>query len=134
MTPPDTRPSGDFSMAADDLYREEIFTDRRVGTVRRLTPVTPDGADDPAREVLYLGQAQMLTPLGALPLTFEIPAATLEEAIRGFGAGAQQAAEHAIEELKELRREAASSIVIPDGGPGGRGGFGGLPGGGKIQF
>lgn len=123
--------AGDFGMEAEDLYREEIFTDRRVGTVRRLTPVTPDGLPDSGRGVIYLGQAQLLTPLGALPLAFEIPAATLEEAIRRFGDGAQQAAERAIEELKELRREATSSIVLPDAGPGG---MGGLPGGGRIQF
>lgn len=124
--------STDFSMEADDLYREEIFTDRRVGTVRRLTPVTRDGSDDPGREVHYVGQAQLLTPLGALPLTFEIQARNLEEAVAGFGAGAQQAAEQAIEELKELRRESASSILVPEGGS--MGGPGGLPGGGRIQF
>jgi hypothetical protein len=123
--------ASDFAMEADDLYREEIFTDRRVGTVRRLTPIRPDGNDDPTRLVLYLGQAQMMTPLGALPLTFEIPADTLADAVRGFGAGAQRAAAQAIEELKELRREAASSIVIPGAD---QGGFGALPGGGKIQF
>ncbi len=128
MSQPD---ANDFAMDADDLYREDIFTDRRVGTVRRLTPIRPDGSDDSARAVLYLGQAQMMTPVGALPLTFEIPAATLADAIRGFGLGAQQAAAQTIEELKELRREAASSIVLPDAG---QGGFGGLPGGGKIQF
>ena len=44
-------------------------------------------------------------------------------------------------QLQELRREAASSIVVPDrmppglGGPGpGLGGPGGLRGGGKIQL
>jgi hypothetical protein len=130
VSPTDTRQSGDFSMEADDLYREEIYTDRRVGTVRRLSPVTPSGADDAKRPTLYLGQAQMLTQLGALPLTFEIPAASLEEAIAAFGDSARLAAEQAIEEIKEMRREAASSIVIPEAG----GGFGGLPGGGKIQF
>ncbi|MDX9740428.1 MAG: hypothetical protein RBT81_04505 [Gammaproteobacteria bacterium] len=122
--------SSDFSMEADDLYREEIYTDRRVGTVRRLTPVDRSGADDARRPVIYLGQTQILTPVGALPVSFEIPAASLEEAIAAFGDGARQAAEQTIEELREMRREAASQIVIPDAGPG----LGGLPGGGKIQF
>jgi hypothetical protein len=38
---------------------------------------------------------------------------------------------------EELRREAASSIIVPEGGAGplgGPGGPGGLPGGGKIQM
>lgn len=117
-------------MNADDLYREDIYTDRQVGTVRRLTPVTAEGADDPQRAVLYLGQTQILTPVGALPVSFEIPASSLKEAIAAFGDGAQRAAEQTIEELREMRRDAASSIVIPDAG----GDLGGLPGGGKIRF
>ena len=39
------------SMDATQIYREETFTDRRVGTIRRLTPVTADGAPDAARAV-----------------------------------------------------------------------------------
>ena len=37
-------------------------------------------------------------------------------------------------DLQELRRQQASSIVVPQGGMGGLGGPGGLPGGGKIQM
>lgn len=132
---------GDAHMDPDGLYREEIFTDRRVGTIRRLTPVHADGTEDAGRPVVFSGQAQLLTPMGALPLSFEIPAASLEEAVAGFAAGAEAAVERAMEELKELRREAASSIVLPEsgsggglGGLGGAGGLGGLPGGGKIQI
>ena len=121
----------DFRMERRDLYREEVFTDRRVGTVRRLTPVTANGAADSARKIVYVGQAQLLTPMGALPLTFEIDATSLEDAVDKFGAAAQGAAEQAIEELRELRREAASSIVIPETGAGG---LGGPRGGGKIQL
>lgn len=120
----------EFSMNPADLYREDTFTDRRVGTLRRLTPIRADGSDDPARQVVFVGATQMLTPLGALPLNFDIEAASLEQAARGFAAAAQQAAAETIEELKQLRREQASSIVLPDG----PGGMGGLPGGGKIQF
>lgn len=126
----DPRQGSDFSMNADDLYREEIYTDRQVGTIRRLIPVTVGGADDPQRPVLYLGQTQILTPVGALPISFEIPASSLEEAIAAFGNGAQRAAEQTIEELREMRRDASSSIVIPDAGTD----LGGLPGGGKIRF
>ena len=35
-------------MSADALYREDVFTDQRVGTVRRLTPVRSDGGDEGA--------------------------------------------------------------------------------------
>ena len=41
----------DIELDAQGLYREEVFTDRKAGTLRRLVPVTVDG-DDPARDVL----------------------------------------------------------------------------------
>jgi hypothetical protein len=113
------------------LYLEEIFTDRRVGTIRRLTPVKKDGQRDAARAVLYIGETQVLTPAGALPIGFEIGAGSLEEAADKFGQLAKEAIERTVKELQELRRQAASSIVIPQGGipP-----IGGAPGGGKIQI
>src|SRR5256885_5266282 len=59
------------------LYREDVFTDRRAGSIRRLTPVTADGSVDPTRPVLFSGQTQLLTPAGVLALGVEIEAATL---------------------------------------------------------
>lgn len=122
------------------LYREEMFTDRKVGTIQQLTPVRADGTPDPARKTLFVGQIQLLTAMGSLPLSFEIPAASLKDATERFPEAAQTAVDRTMKELQELRREAASSIVIPEkvpggrfGGPGGMPG-GGMPGGGKIQF
>lgn len=57
------------AMDPSQVYREETFTDRRVGTIRRLTPVTADGADDASRPVLFVGQAQVMTPMGAVPIS-----------------------------------------------------------------
>src|SRR5438874_10371220 len=105
------------------LYLEEIFTDRRVGTIRRMTPVKKDGQRDSARAVLYVGETQVLTPAGALPIAFEIGAGSLEEAAEKFGGLAKEAIERTVKELQELRRQAASSIVVP-----------GAPGAGKIQI
>jgi hypothetical protein len=125
------------TMDADALYREEIFTDRRVGTIRRLTPVTRTGEEDGSRAVAWVGQTQVLTPAGAMPLSFEIAAKTLEEAVAGFPDAARLAVEDTMRQIEELRREAASSIIVPEGGAGplgGPGGPGGLPGGGKIQM
>jgi hypothetical protein len=103
------------TMDSTQIYREEIFTDRKVGTIRRLTPVTANGADDPARPVLYVGQAQVMTPMGALPISFELEADSLDLAISKFGEAAESAVNHTMRELQELRREQASSLVIPDG-------------------
>jgi hypothetical protein len=115
------------------LYREDVFTDRRAGSIRRLTPVTADGSVDPARPVLFSGQTQLLTPAGVLPLGFEIDAGTLEEALKKFPDGVRVALEQAIDEARELRREAASRIVVPEVG-GGVPGAGPASGGGKIKF
>lgn len=122
------------AMDATQLWREDIFTDQRVGTIRRLTPVTADGADDPGRSVLYVGQATIMTPMGSLPLSFELDASTLAEAVECFGPAAQRAVDDAAREIQEMRRQAASSIVIPDAGAAALKGMGGKGGGGGIQM
>jgi hypothetical protein len=122
-------PSAELKMDPDALYREEVFTDQRVGTVRRMTPVDSRGADDAARPVLYIGQAQLMTPMGAIPLTFQIEAGSLAEAIDNFAGAAEVQLEETARQIEEARREAASQIVIPKGGAGGLPG-GGMPGGG----
>jgi len=123
--------ANDIKVDPKALYLEEIFTDRRVGTIRRLTPVTKDGARDPARPVLYAGETQVLTPAGALPIGFEITAGSLEEAAEKFGQLAREAIERTVKELQEMRRQAASQIVVPQGPLPPMGGAGG---GGKIQM
>ena len=120
MRSPDAR---DSNMDADNLYKEEVITDQKVGTIRVLTPVTKSGMVDAKRAVQYLGQASILTPGGALPLNFDIPANSLGEAVAGFAAAAQKGIEQAMEEIREYQRQQASSIVIPKGS---------LPGGGKM--
>jgi len=120
-----------LTMDAAGVYREDVYTDRKVGTIRSLTPVKSDGSPDPGRKPVYVGEAQILTPMGAIPVTFEIDATTLDAAVTQYPAAAKQAVERTVKEIQELRRQAASSIVIPQGGalpPGG------LGGGGKIQL
>lgn len=138
------RNDNELRMDPQALYREEIFTDRRVGTIRVLTPVTREGVTDPARKILFVGETQVLTPGGLLPIAFEIEAGSLAEAVDRFGQEARDALEDTIRELQELRREAASSIVIPEtlpsgllgpgapGAPGPLGGLGARPRGGGI--
>lgn len=127
----------DPKMDPSDLYREEIVTDRRVGTLRVLHPIRSDGSVDAARKMLFVGEAQIYTNMGALPLSFEIAADTLAGAVSGYAAAAKEAVDRAVREIEDMRRQAASSIVIPRAGAGGMPG-GGLPGGGmgggKIQL
>ena len=122
-----------LTMDAASVFREDVYTDRKVGTIRSLTPIKSDGSPDPSRKTAYVGEAQILTPMGALPVSFDIEAASLAEAIKNYAAAAKEGVERTVKEIQEMRRQAASSIVIPQGG-------GGLPpgalggGGGKIQF
>jgi len=108
---------------ANDLYLEEVFTDRKIGTIRRMTPVTSDGEPDSSRDVIYMGQAQVMTQAGPMPLSFEVGGANLTEVCERFGDAAQQAVEETTRKLEEMRREQASSIYVP-----------GQEDGGKIQL
>lgn len=110
----------EIKLDAADLYREDVFTDRRVGTLRRLTPVTSAGDDDPGRAVMYVGQAQLWTQMGPLPISFEIDAKTMQEALEAFPDAAREAVEQTLEEAREMRRQQASQIVVPGMAPGGK--------------
>jgi hypothetical protein len=107
-------------MDAAELYREEIFTDRKVGSIRTLVPVKSDGSPDSARAIIYAGETQIMTNAGPLPINFEIDAASLGEAAQKFADAAKEAIERTVRELQELRRQAASSIVVPGQMPGGK--------------
>jgi hypothetical protein len=133
MTPePGTRGS-ETAMDATSLYREEIYTDRKIGTLRVLIPVKTDGSPDTARASLFQGEAQLMTNMGPLPISFDIEARTLAEAVEGYAEATKAGIERAMRELQEMRRQASSSIVLPPAGaslpPGGP-----LGGGGKIQL
>lgn len=113
----------DMSMDPDALWRDETFTDQKVGTIRVLTPVKRDGSPDGSRKQRYVGQASLYTPAGPLPISFELDADSLEAACSAFADAAKQAVDEAMEQLREMRREQASSIVVP-----------GAEGGGKLQM
>lgn len=127
------RDLSELCMDAVSLYREEVFTDRRVGSIRRLIPVKSDGSDDPSRTAIFEGQTTLLTPAGPLPLRFEIEAATLAEALERFGGAAEAALEETLKEAEELRRQARSSLIVPGQGGLGLGDVRGPGSGGIIR-
>ncbi|MDG1782578.1 MAG: hypothetical protein P8H52_03205 [Porticoccaceae bacterium] len=117
----------DNAMDPNSLYREENFTDQKLGAIRKLIPVNSDGNDDKDREVMFFGSAQVMTPMGALPLNFALEGSTIGAAAEDFAGKAAIAVEEAAKELENMRREQASQIVVPGQG----GGMGG-PGQGGI--
>lgn len=122
----------DPQMDAEGLYQEDNFTDRKVGAIRRLSPVRADGSVDPSRPVLFIGQAEIMTNMGPVPINFEIEGQTLADAVIGFAPAAQVAIERTVQQIQEMRRQQASQLVVPQGPVPGI--TGGGRGGGKIQM
>jgi len=114
------RSIGEISVDRENLYREEIFTDLKVATLRRLTPVKADGSDDPSRPVLFVGQTTLLSQAGPVPVQCPIEAASLDDAVAQFPNAVNTAIEQMIEEAREIQREEASRIVVPGRDLGGK--------------
>ena len=129
MSDPNT--SNEIKMDPSNLFKEEVFTDNAVGTLRCMAPVTAAGDPDSTRSTQFVGSTQVLTNAGPLPLSFEIQAESLADAAIAFGDAAKVAFEKTMEELKEMQRQQSSSIVVPGSGmdP-----MGGGRGGGNIQM
>jgi hypothetical protein len=103
----------DIQVDQNNLYREDTFTDLRVASLRRLTPVKTDGSPDESREIVFIGQTQLMSQAGLLPVQCQIEAGTLDEAIRKFPEAVKLAVEKMVEEAKEMQRREASRIVVP---------------------
>jgi hypothetical protein len=126
-------PQADSQMDVASLYREDTYTDRKLGVIRCMTPVNGEGGVDASRPIIYMGQAEVMTNMGAVPINFEIDAKNLAEAAAGFAAAAQQGVERTMQQLQEMRRQQASQLVVAPGMPGLKEGPPGR-GGGKIQI
>ena len=103
----------DIKFNQDNLYREDSFTDLRVGSIRMLTPVTPDGTTDSTRTKMFIGQAQFMSPDGPLPIQGPIDAKSLAEAMEKFPQAMEQMLRHMIEEARELQNQKESNIIVP---------------------
>ncbi len=101
---------------AANLYLEETITDLRVGAIRRLTPIDRDGNRDLARQVLFFAQAQVMSQMGALPVSASIDAKNLGEAIEKYPQAVQAGIEALMAEAREMQRQEMSRIVVPDAG------------------
>ena len=109
----------DIKFDRRNLYREETITDLKVGTIQRLTPIKVDGTKDQSRPAIFVGQTQLLSQGGPVPVSSRIEAETLEEAIRLFPETMQKAVEKLVDDVKQLQREQMNRIVVPGQAPGG---------------
>jgi hypothetical protein len=109
---------GEIEVDKENLYREEVFTDLRVASIRKLVPIKADGSDDSSREARFVGETQLMSARGPLPIQCPIEAANLSEAIDAFPEAVKVAVEQMVEEARELQRQEASRIVVPGQPPG----------------
>ncbi|HWR92282.1 MAG TPA: cytoplasmic protein [Desulfobacterales bacterium] len=101
----------DFSLDRSNLFLEETFTDLKVGTLKRFTPVLPDGSLDKSRRTVFLGQTSIHTPHGPLPLQNIIVAKDLAQAFKRFPGAMDEAMQQLIEEAAKAEPEQASPII-----------------------
>jgi len=104
----------EFTIDRSNLYREESFTDLKAGTVKRLTPVRPDGSQDNSRKTIFVGHASILTPNGPLPIQNVIAAKELQQAIKKFPEAMHAAMDQLVEQVKKYREQEQSQIQKPD--------------------
>ena len=105
----------EFSVNRQNLYREESFTDMKVASIRRLTPVKPDGSEDKSRKAIFVGQTSLITPNGPVPIQTIIDARQLQQAIKKFPEAMQNEMERLVAEMKKLKQEKESRIIVPGG-------------------
>ena len=115
MTGEPTSESGehtvDFNLDRTNLYREESYTDLKVGTVKRFIPVLPDGSVDKARKTFFLGQTNVYTEHGPLPIQNVIQAKELAQAFKRFPEAMEEAMQRLMEEAQQMREEKTSPLI-----------------------
>ena len=94
----------EIEVDVSSLYREEVITDLRVASIRKLVPIRPDGTDDPDRPALFTGQTTLMSQAGPVPVQCQLEGETLEEAAAKFPEAIQQAVERLVDEAREIQR------------------------------
>lgn len=110
----------DFTFNQQNLCREESVTDLKVGSIRCLRPIKPDGTDDESRQTIFIGHTQLNTPQGLVPLQTLLQATTLQKALTEFPGAMKKALEEMVEKAKQMQaqQQAAqkkneSRIIVP---------------------
>jgi hypothetical protein len=107
-------PKGKVKVNLQNLYKEEMYTDMRTAAIRQLTPVKPNGEIDKTRKYVFVGQTNIMSPQGPLPVQFPIEAKNLQEAAEKFPEVMDQFLTKLAEEIKEAQRQEQSRIIVPD--------------------
>ena len=113
MTDTDQNQNEELVFDKNNLYMEKTYTDLKTGSIKQLTPVKADGSKDESRTPMFMGQTQMMSPSGPLPIQCMIEANNFDEAAEKFPEAINATVERIIEEAKKAKQEEASRIVVP---------------------
>ncbi len=119
MNGPSSTNDIDFTIDQNNLYREESITDLKVASIRRMVPIKADGTEDTSRASVFIGNSQLMTPEGPLPIQAKLSATTLDEAMKEFPQAMRQSLDETIEHFKRLQQEqqqqqqSESRIITP---------------------
>ncbi|MBU0972744.1 MAG: cytoplasmic protein [Proteobacteria bacterium] len=106
-----------FQVDKTNLYREEVITDLKIASIRQMIPVNIDGSCDTTRQIIFIGNTQLGTPQGPIPLQAKLEAATLEGAMDLFPQVMEQETQKVIENFKRMeeqqKKQKKSSLIIP---------------------
>jgi hypothetical protein len=103
----------ELSVKENNLYQEEFFTDLDMASIRRLTPVKPNGVRDKSRKLVFVGNLNLMTPQGPLPVQAAIDARNLKEALERYPEAMKNAFGEMEEKIKKLQQEKESKIIVP---------------------
>ncbi len=117
-------PEVEFTIDANDLYKEEPLTDLKTASIRRMIPIKLDGSVDTERPERFMAHTQLVSPEGPVPLQAELKGATLEEALQSFPEVMQAAfvemfermkkmQEQQMEQQKQQQQQDQSRIIVP---------------------
>ena len=107
----------DFQVDKKNLYREETITDLKIASIQKLTPIHPDGSEDPSRQTIYVGNSQLGTPHGPVPIQARLEGTTLDQAMEAFPKAMEAETQKVIEQFKKMEAEQKKSddsrIIVP---------------------
>jgi len=103
----------DLSVKQNKLYLEESFTDLDMASIRRLTPVKPNGLRDKSRKPIFVGHLNIMTPQGPFPIQADLEARNLKEAAEIYPEAMKNALEKMQEEVKDFQEKQESRIIVP---------------------
>ena len=103
----------DITVDIDNIFREETYSDLKFASIKRLTPVKPDGSQDYTRKPIFVGITQIMSPHGAIPIQSFIEAKNIKQAWEIFPEVMNRAVEKFIEEAKKMQEQESSRIIVP---------------------